>query len=102
MRSGNGNNNNNNKTSFLQTKYKLAVILIVLYRVFEGFELKLGKRSEMVIFESFLTTFVASTCFEASGAVAKIGFSPYRTNCHSHVKLVQIPDTHCSILEKFV
>jgi hypothetical protein len=68
------------KGSFLNDGY--------MYRVC----LRLGQKSEMIIFESVLTTFEGSIFFEAAGAVLKIGLT---TNSKfNQVKLVQILDTH--------
>ena len=44
-----------------------------------------------------MITFEASCIFEAAGAAAKIGLS-LKPNQHKQVKLVQIPNTHCSIV----
>ena len=54
--------------------------------------------SEMIIYESLLTTSEASIIFEAARAVAKIGSSlnPNHHNKIYQVRLVQIPDPLCS------
>ena len=49
------------------------------------------KQSKMIIIHSLLTT------FEAARAVAKIGLR-LKPNHHNQVMLVQIPDTHLSML----
>ena len=40
--------------------------------MYQGFRLYLGKRSEMIVFESFLTNFELSAFVEAAGALAKL------------------------------
>ena len=49
----------------------------------------------MTIFESLLTTFEASTIFEAAGAVVEIS-SSLQSLSHNEVKLAQIRETHCT------
>ena len=51
----------------------------------------------MIIFESIMTTFEASTIFEAAGTVVEISLSLQITSCNQ-VKLAQILDTHCCTL----
>ena len=48
----------------------------------------------MIIFESILTTFEASTIFKAAGAVVEISSSLQNSN-PNQVKLAQIGETHC-------
>ena len=71
---------------------------LYFYRVCPGCRLN---KARWLSFESFLTTFEASSIFEAVGAQAKIGLT-LKPNHLNQIKLVQIPDTHsriCNSLE---
>ena len=56
-------------------------------RLYLGFRLKLDEITEMIIIGSLLTTFEASSIFEAAGAASKIK----QTN---QVKVIKIHNTH--------
>ena len=46
---------------------------IVLYRVYQGYRPNIGKRNEMIIFGSFLTTLNVSNNFGVASLSSKIG-----------------------------
>jgi hypothetical protein len=53
----------------------------------------LDQGSEMIIFEWILTTFEASSIFEAAGVLMKIGLN---LKLNHQIQLAQIGETHCS------
>jgi hypothetical protein len=57
----------------------------------------LDQGSKMIIFQSILTAFEASSIFEATGVVGKICLS-LKLNHHGQIYLVQIDETHRRIL----
>ena len=88
-----------NSGKFLNHRHQLNVHMFILLRHFEQYiasecVTKSDFQSEMIIFESLLTTFEECSIFETAGVVAKIGHTTITKL--NQVMLFQICDTHCA------
>jgi hypothetical protein len=61
----------------------------------------LDQGSKMIIFESILTTFKASSVFEAAGTLLKIGLR-LKLNHHRQIWLAKISETQCILFEQMI